>query len=144
MTPDQIKTAAHHLCVAACWADCPDDGKPWQRWRVPAATLKTAAEFVTAFVTAYPAETTAALARNGYGAHPDAGSPEASFGQDLFLTCRGAGVGFWDRKELGEAGEKLGEIIRIEWRRWYIETDFRRGWVYFSCPNFAKSINGRG
>ena len=72
------------------------------------------------------------LAAEGYGSHPDAGSSAAAFGHDLYLTARGHGAGFWDREELkdDDLGERISEPLRRDFRRWYIEPQFEKGWVY--------------
>ena len=52
-------------------------------------------------------------------------------------TAAGHGVGFSDRDELGETGERLADVIRAEWRRWHVEAYQSRGWFYLSAGNFA-------
>ena len=72
----------------------------------------------------------AAMARadEGYGAHPDAGSPEAAFGHDLYLSTAGHGAGFFDRRELGyDLGDKLQDAAR---RFGEPQPAFYRGWLY--------------
>jgi hypothetical protein len=129
-----LDTMARHFCIAAIWADSPEGARP----RATREAFATARKYAERFVTAFPALTLAALRAPGYGSHPDAGSPEAAFGHDLYLTAAGHGVGFWDRSELDETGitpsigERLSRPLRDDFRRWYIEADFFRGWLYLS------------
>lgn len=127
-----LDTIAQHMCIAAVWADCEEGTHP----RITAAALKTARAYAEAFVSEFPGLTLAAMRADGYGAHPDAGSPAAAFGHDLYLTARGHGVGFWSRDELdaGELGEKLARPLRDDFRKWWIEPEFYRGWLYLSAP----------
>lgn len=122
---------AQHFCIAAVWAGCKEGTRP----RITRKSLDTARKFATSFLATYPQLCTAAMEAEGYGSHPDTGSPEAAFGHDLYLTAAGHGTGFWDRDELGDTGRKLGQIFRNGWRRWYIEIDFYRGWLYVHAPN---------
>lgn len=127
-----LGTIARHMCTAAVWADCEEGAHP----RITAAALKTARAYAEAFVSEFPALTLAAMRADGYGAHPDAGSPAAAFGHDLYLTARGHGAGFWSRDELdaGGLGEKLARPLRDDFRKWWIEPEFYRGWLYLSAP----------
>ncbi|AEY69522.1 hypothetical protein AH2_00011 [Burkholderia phage vB_BceS_AH2] len=126
LTPDQIDTAARHFIIAAIWADCPEGTHP----RATSQARNAAWVFVERFSAAHPDMCAAAMECDGYGSHPDAGSPAAAFGHDLFLTCAGHGAGFSDRRELGELGDRISDAIRAEWRRWHLETEFYRGWLY--------------
>lgn len=126
MTNEQMSIAAHHFIIAAIWADAEENTSP----RASNAAKMAALEFVQAFAAAYPELCAAAMAAPGYGAHPDAGTPAAAFGHDLYLTCAGHGVGFADRPELGETGEALAEAIRQAWRRWHVEVYAARGWLH--------------
>lgn len=126
MTDEQINTIARHFIIAAIWADCPEGTHP----RATKGANALARSFVKRFVAAYPIAVRAALAAPNYGAHPDAGSPEAAFGHDLYLTCVGHGTGFWDRPELGSTGQALSNSIHANRRTWYVETEFYRGWLY--------------
>jgi len=128
MNETQIIEAARHFNIAAIWADCDEGTNP----RAGKAAQLDAESFVQAFAAAYPELCAAAMAAPGYGAHPDAGTPAAAFGHDLYLTCAGHGVGFADRPELGETGEALAEAIRQAWRRWHVECYFMRGWLYLT------------
>lgn len=127
MTNDKIHTAARHFCIAALWADCEEGTSP----RITKEARDWAFEFIKKFAMAYPEYVNKALVCEGYGRHPDAGSPEAAFGHDLYLTARGHGVGFSDREELGKVGEQLHQILTTGWRSWQVEPDFYRGWLYF-------------
>lgn len=129
----ELETVARHFCIAAAWADSEEGTSP----RVHGGTLETARQFAAAFIGAHPGLFAAAMQADGYGSHPDAGSPAAAFGHDLYLTAAGHGVGFSDRDELGETGERLADVIRAEWRRWHVEAYQSRGWVYLSAANFA-------
>ncbi|AOK28901.1 MULTISPECIES: hypothetical protein [Burkholderia] len=127
LTADQIDTAARHFIIAAIWADCPEGTRP----RATRKAHDTAAAFVRRFAEAHPDMCAAAMECEGYGTHPDAGSPAAAFGHDLFLTCAGHGVGFSDRRELPfELRTCLDNAIRRDWRRWYLAPQFYRGWLY--------------
>ena len=125
-----LDTIARHMCVAACWADCEDGTQP----RITREALRTARQYAEAFASEFPGLTLAAMRAPGYGAHPDAGSPAAAFGHDLYLTAAGHGVGFWSRDELADddLGEKLARPLRDNWRRWHLESYFSRGWLYLS------------
>lgn len=134
-----LDTIAQHMCIAAVWADCEEGTHP----RITAAALKTARAYAEAFVSEFPGLTLAAMRADGYGSHPDAGSAAAAFGHDLYLTARGHGVGFWCRDELentdpedtGDSlGEKLSRPLRDDFRKWSIEAEFYRGWLYLSAP----------
>ncbi|WP_233874195.1 hypothetical protein [Paraburkholderia adhaesiva] len=127
MTGQDIETAAWHFVIAAIWADA-TEGVLVRSTRETSAIART---FVEEFVKAYPVECAAILAAQEYGAHPDAGSPAAAFGHDLYLTCTGHGTGFWDRRELGETGKRISERIRLESRRWNIETYCDRRQLHF-------------
>lgn len=129
-----LDTIARHMCIAAVWADCEEGTHP----RVTRAALRIARDYAEAFVSEFPALTLAAMRAPGYGSHPDAGSPAAAFGHDLYLTARGHGVGFWCRDELDadDIGEKLARPLRDDFRRWWIEPDFFGGWLQLSAPNF--------
>lgn len=121
-------TIAKHFCIALVWADAPEGTSP----RVPRETLESADKFAREFITAHPALCEAALSAEGYGDHPDAGSPAAAFGHDLFLTCAGHGISFGDRDALGDIGAQLAAAIHsgADWRKWRIESYFYRGWAY--------------
>jgi hypothetical protein len=82
-----------------------------------------------------------AAAADGYGSHPDAGSPEAAFGHDFYLTRQGHGCGFWDRKELDAPiricyggslpDDSLGDALTKLCDDSETYPEFYRGWLYF-------------
>jgi len=119
------QTIADHYILAAIWADSPEGSRPRATQSARAAALR----YVTAFTHRYPGLTAAAMSAEGYGSHPDAGSPEGAFGHDLWLTTQGHGVGFWDRPELDavDLGDNLSEACRQFGAQSY---DFYRGWLY--------------
>lgn len=127
ITREQIDTVTKHFLSAAVWADKPEGTNP----RIPAKTAEKARSICLQFIAANPALFMAAVARPGYGSHPDAGSGAAAFGHDLWLTSQGHGAGFWDRPELdaGELGDKLTAACKAL-RGLYPE--FYRGWVTLS------------
>src|SRR6185369_9315761 len=73
--------------------------------------------------------------RWGYGSHPDAGSPEAAFGHDMYLTTARHGTGFWDREELKtpvNGGRSLGDLLAEEAHKFgEPQCEQYRGWWYF-------------
>jgi hypothetical protein len=110
-TPGQIQTVAKHFVIAAIWADCEEGTNP----RANNKTHRIAFDICKAFIDANNDLFNEAMARadEGYGAHPDAGSAEAAFGHDLWLTSQGHGTGFWDRDELdaGDLGRRLTDAL---------------------------------
>lgn len=126
--PDDLQTVVDHFLIAAVWADCPEGTNP----RPCAESRAQAWRIVSEFVDANPLSYRAAMAREseGYGSHPDAGSAQAAFGHDLYLTLAGHGCGFWDRSELGRLGERLTQACRRSKFR-YPSALFYRGWLYF-------------
>jgi hypothetical protein len=127
-TPGQIQEVARHFLIAAIWADAPEGTRP----RAPAATEARAFNICKAFIDANNELFNHAMecAAEGYGSHPDAGSAEASFGHDLWLTTQGHGTGFWDREELpDDLGAALTKACE-EFRGVYPE--FYRGWLYLN------------
>lgn len=98
-TDKQIQTIARHFIIAAIWAECPEGTHP----RATKQAVEAATVYVRHFLDMIgPAlfEQAMECKREGYGAHPDAGSPEAAFGHDLWLSSGGHGVGFCDRDPL--------------------------------------------
>ena len=132
-----LDTIARHMCIAAVWADCEESTHP----RISNKALKTARAYAEAFVSEFPELTWQAMHAEGYGAHPDAGSPAGAFGHDLYMTACGHGVGFWDRSELdeNELGDKLSQPLRDDFHKWYLEVEFSRGWLYLSAPITRKA-----
>lgn len=123
-----INTMARHYLIAAKWADGPEGQKP--RW-TNSAKIKaheTCGKFAGLIVELWPE----ILEHPDYWAHPDCGGmPEAALGHDLWLTCRGHGVGFWDRDTLPEKlRAKLDALCG--WRKAIPEPDLYayRGWFY--------------
>lgn len=144
-TIEQIETVAHHFIIAALWADCEEGTNP----RAPMATQETARRICAAFIAKNEALFNEAMARKseGYGSHPDAGSPEAAFGHDLWLTIQGHGVGFWDREELKnldpeETGVSLGDKLAAacEPYRYKLTPEFYRGWFYLNDYGLDESM----
>lgn len=119
---------AAHMCYAALWADV-EDGKRPQYSR---QALDAAEKYARAFFEAYPDLCKRVLESEDYGSHPDAGSPEAAFGHDLYLTARGHGVGFWDREELkaNDLGDAISKPLRDDFHKWYIQAETSHGWLY--------------
>lgn len=111
---EQVDTVTRHYIIAAIWADSDEDQD-----ETPTCDPKqelSAREACEAFMLQCEAAGglfSQAVARFecGYGAHPDAGSAEAAFGHDFWLTRQGHGTGFWDRRELGEP---LGSRLTVE------------------------------
>lgn len=138
ITPEQIDTVTEHYLIAALWADSPEGTRP----RIPKATQAKAWEICAAFIHANEALFLQAMERgeNGYGSHPDAGSPEAAFGYDLWLTSQGHGTGFWDRKELDimgpsdteTLGERLTDAVKHALGYGTVCPEFYRGWLYLN------------
>lgn len=126
-TPGQIQEVADHYIKAAIWADAPEGTKP----RATVATEREAFNICKRFIDRNLPLFNEAMERasNGYGAHPDAGSAEAAFGHDLWLTTRDHGVGFWCRDELesNDLGDRLSTACREFGEPSY---EFYRGWFY--------------
>lgn len=138
MTKD-IETIAKHFVIAALWADAPDEVDA-PHYEAAPEVMPAVIEFCRAFVERNRGMYDAAMERAsaGYGSHPDAGSPQAAFGHDLFLTVAGHGVGFWDRAELDENG--LCEALTEACRACYVETDFEpeTGLMHILGPRLGK------
>ena len=119
---------ARHFVVAALWADCDEGTHP----QVPHKTDAKAFTICKSFIDANLALFNEAMGRadDGYGAHPDAGSAEAAFGHDLWLTLLGHGAGFWDRTELDAdgLGRRLTDACDVFTPKPYAEQ--YRGWFY--------------
>jgi len=128
-TPGQIQEVAKHYVIAALWADSDEDTHP----RCPAKTHAVAFNICKRFIDQNNDLFNAAMARAsvGYGSHPEAGSAEAAFGHDLWLTTMGHGTGFWDREELEADG--LGKKLTAACMLFsfsYPDFEFYRGWLY--------------
>lgn len=127
MNATQLDVMARHYLIACIWVDAPEGTRP----RATKAALAVARDTCERFVRLIGPLFDQAIACEGYGAHPDCGTIEpacAAMGHDLYLTSAGHGAGFWDRKELGELGDKLSEFCG--WRKPIPEPTFYRGWVY--------------
>lgn len=124
-----LDTIARHFIIAAIWADAPEGTQP----RATRAAMQAARVYVGRFTAAYPELCEAVLDCEDYGWHNGQRDAAAAFGHDLYLTARGHGVGFWDRDTLKdrELGERISAPFFIESRRWHIEPQFYRGWLYF-------------
>lgn len=125
---DQLDIVAKHYLIAAIWADAPEGTSP----RVTKASREAAEQHCFNFIGDNLALFEEAMARydGGYGIHPDAGSAEAAFGHDLWLTKCGHGAGFWDRKELREKdlGDRLAKACRGKEPNYW----FAHGWFHLA------------
>lgn len=132
-TPAQIQEVARHYIIAALWADSEDGTHP----RAPMKTQADAFIICKAFIDANHELFNQAMQRaaDGYGSHPDAGSAEATFGHDLWLTTQGHGCGFWVRDELidNDLGQRLTRACESFGTPSY---EFYRGWFYLQ-PEFS-------
>jgi len=134
LSRDQLNMVMHHYCIAAVWADSEEGTSP----RVPSAERAKARKVVLRFIEQCEAAGnlfTKAMGcfDQGYGQHPDAGSAEAAFGHDFWLTRQGHGVGFWDRSREG-LPEALGDLL-TEQAKLFGECQMHqqyRGWWYFN------------
>lgn len=130
---DQVDIVTQHYIIAALWADCEEGTHP----RCPKAEEQAARKVCEAFMRQCEAAGglfSRAMERFdfGYGTHPDAGSAEAAFGHDFWLTRQGHGVGFWDRDALKVGEPELGDLLTAEAHKvgeCYHEQ--YRGWFYF-------------
>ncbi|TXH52302.1 MAG: hypothetical protein E6Q97_16500 [Desulfurellales bacterium] len=132
----QVETMARHYCIAACWADSEEGTNP----RISSAAMVTARARCARFIDAIGPLFPQALARPGYGAHPDCGKIEprcAAMGHDFYLTSRGHGAGFWDRAELDADG--LGDALTKHCEHQSPETYFYRGWLHFMSTAYDRS-----
>lgn len=144
-TQKQIETVARHFIIAALWAEKPEDTNP----RATRATEENARKVCEAFIAQNEPLFIEAMERKteGYGSHPDAGSPEAAFGHDLYLTIAGHGVGFWDREALDnldpeDMGVSLGDKLTAacEPYRYKLEPEFYRGWMYLNLYSLSEVL----
>ena len=143
-TPGQIQTVAKHFVIAAIWADCEDGTNP----RAPHVSDAIAFDICKAFIDANLGLFNEAMERaeSGYGAHPDAGSAEAAFGHDLWLTSQGHGVGFWDREELdaNDLGNRLTAALEAFQKTINISGEQYRGWFYVRAWDCVNHVNAFG
>ena len=127
----QIQVMADHYVIAALWADSPEGTNP----RATKAARRIALARCRHFVEMIGPLFNRAIACEGYGSHPDCGTVHpacAAMGHDLYLTCAGHGVGFWDRDELGALGDKLSAFCGWRGPMGEPNADFYRGWLYFN------------
>lgn len=139
-TPGQIQEVAKHFVIAAIWADSEEGTNP----RACTQTHRVAFGICKAFIDANLALFNRAMecSDNGYGSHPDAGSAEASFGHDLWLTSQGHGTGFWDRDELGDdLGKALTAALEQFSKTVNIDHEQYRGWFYIRAWDKVNQIN---
>jgi hypothetical protein len=128
-TPGQIQEVAKHFLIAAIWADCEEGTNP----RATIETKRKAFDICKAFIDKNLELFNAAMDRceDGYGSHPDAGSAEAMFGHDLWLTLKSHGSGFWNRDELEAEG--LGDALTEACGHAKAPNYWQsRGWFYMS------------
>ena len=126
-TPGQIQEVARHFVIACIWADCPEGTNPRAPMRAQRTAFDQCKTFIDRNLDLFNAAMSCASA--GYGSHPDAGSAEAQFGHDLYLSARGHGTGFFDRKELSES---LRDALQNAANKSGMsEPYFYRGWLYF-------------
>lgn len=143
ITEEQIDIVTKHYIIAAVWADCREGTHP-NVPKVEAAVVRKVCErFMRECQKSVWGDLFAmAMSRfeHGYGTHPDAGSAEAAFGHDFWLTRQHHGVGFWDRRELevivsaegGEFEQELGALLTAEaYRFGECYPEQYRGWFYF-------------
>ena len=129
-TPGQIAEVAKHYVIAMIWADCPEGTHPRATHRTHAEAFNRCKAFIDRHLELF--NLAMHCAERGYGAHPDAGSAEAAFGHDLYLSTAGHGAGFFDRTELPKGlRDALQEAARREPDP---EPEFWRGWVYLRPP----------
>lgn len=125
-TEEQLKVIVAHFLAAAVWAT----EAPGTHPRVTKESRNVAYNFVTRMVAKCGPLFHEAMQTPGYGNHPDAPSPEAAFGHDLYLTCGKHGVGFLDRAEMPyHLRTKLNKICYST----YIEVHQSRGWIYIDA-----------
>lgn len=95
---------------AAVWADCEEGTEP----RATAQLTNTGMGLAAYLAQLQPSAAAAAIERRSL----------ADFGHDLYMTARGHGVGFWDRKELADG---VGDALTAAMRGWHLETEQYRG-----------------
>ncbi len=130
-TPGQIAEVARHFVVCAIWADCEEGTHPRATHRTDAAAFAICKRFIDANHDLF----NAAMLRCevGYGSHPDAGSAEAAFGHDLWLSLSGHGAGFFDRTELQAEG--LGDALQDACRKQAEPEHWQRGGWFYIAPH---------
>lgn len=110
-TPGGLLEVGEAFAAAALWADCEEGSSPRATLQLNGVGMSLAAYLAQL----QPGAVAAAIERQGL----------QRFGYDLFMTARGHGVGFWDRKEL-EPGD-VGDVLTDAVRDWYLETEQYRG-----------------
>lgn len=121
----ELAIVVKHYLIAAIWADSPEGTQP----RATVQAVEKAKADCLAFIAKNYRMYLLAMACDGYGSHPDAGSPQAAFGHDLWLTRQGCGTGFYDREALHK---KLREALSDAARQFgECYPSFYRGWLYF-------------
>lgn len=133
LTERQLFKVTLHYCIAALWADEEEGTHP----RISLKEFEKAREECQAFIEQCENNGqlfTKAMAcfNDGYGWHHDAGSAEAAFGHDFWLTRQGHGVGFWDREGEGLPSE-LGDALTEQAKAFGEDHGHYqyRGWWYF-------------
>ena len=127
MNQQELDIAAKHLLIAAIWADAPEGTNP----RASANAKREALSIVTQFAIHMGVNTWEQVkACKGYGSHPDAGTPAAALGHDIYLTCAGHGAGFFDRNELDpQLREALTRLCGWRSPMGELNASFYRGWL---------------
>lgn len=128
-----------HYLIACDWADKPEGTNP----RITKSSKFVARAFVADFVETCEKSGglfSKAMAREEYGFSAMAdGCPRltanaAAFGHDVWLTCAGHGVGFWDRSALDD--DNLGNDLTAICSGLHVPSvDFYRGWLNLSRWN---------
>lgn len=133
LADDQLKSVVDAFIEAAIWADKLEGSSP----RASKEAKEKASRFIQAFWTAhadkcadittrYKPNKVLSPAYRNYQLYQQL----ESFGHDLYLTCAGHGVGFWDRQALEGPGREISDLIRSE--GWVVEANFHRGWLYLN------------
>jgi hypothetical protein len=116
-SPENIEVIANGFIEAAIFAEAPEctSGIDWE-----IANRASVVKYCRAFVDAYPL-----TSKEVWDRYPgDLDESLGRFGNDLFFTAAGHGVGFWDREFLGPLGKEISELIKRDWRLWHVETNF--------------------
>lgn len=130
---EQISVVAKHYIIAAIWADAPEGTHPKATKESKVEAFRQCEKFVADCGPLF--DEAMECFERGYGAHPDAGSAEAAFGHDYWLTRQGHGTGFWDRTELeiypvGEEGDSLGSRLTDLCKHKEAQYEFYNGWFH--------------
>jgi hypothetical protein len=130
---EQVDIVTRHYIIAALWADCEEGTNPRCDNKQKATAREACEKFMRQCEDA-GGLFTKAMERfeHGYGTHPDAGSAEAAFGHDFWLTRQGHGVGFWDREPLRVGNPSLGDLLTEEAKKVGECYHYQHaGWFYF-------------